>query len=90
LTAEQKAVIDEIAAVPQGRICGPYITLKRFPEFMNRVQKVNEYLRFYNMVGLRNSKFAVLIVVRHWDQSIEWAGRGRLGDNWVHTLVVKV
>lgn len=45
----------------------------RSPELMNRLQKVGEYLRFQNTVGLRNSEFAVLIVARHWSQPIEWA-----------------
>jgi 4-carboxymuconolactone decarboxylase len=73
MTAEQKAVMDEIAAGPRGRIGGPFIPLMRSPELMNRVQKVGEYLRFHNTVGLRNSEFAVLIVARHWGQPIEWA-----------------
>jgi 4-carboxymuconolactone decarboxylase len=65
--------MDEIAAGPRGRIGGPFIPLMRSPELMNRLQKVGEYLRFQNTVGLRNSEFAVLIVARHWSQPIEWA-----------------
>ena len=51
MTAMQKAVMDEIAAGPRGRIGGPFIPLMRSPELMNRVQKVGEYLRFHNTVG---------------------------------------
>jgi 4-carboxymuconolactone decarboxylase len=69
----QKAVMDEIAAGPRGPIGGPFIPLMRSPELMNRIQKVGEYLRFHNTMGLRNSEFAVLIVARHWGQPIEWA-----------------
>jgi len=73
MTAQQKAVMAEIAAGPRGPIGGPFIPLMRSPELMNRVQKVGEYLRFHNTVGLRNSEFAVLIVARHWGQPVEWA-----------------
>ena len=73
MSPEQKKVMDEIAAGPRGRIGGPFIPLMRSPELMNRLQKVGEYLRFQNTVGLRNSEFAVLIVARHWSQPIEWA-----------------
>jgi len=73
MSTEQKRVMDEIAAGPRGRIGGPFIPLMRSPELMNRIQKVGEYLRFHNTVGLRNSEFAVLIVARHWGQPIEWA-----------------
>ena len=73
MSPDQKSVMDEIAAGPRGRIGGPFIPLMRSPELMNRLQKVGEYLRFQNTVGLRNSEFAVLIVARHWSQPIEWA-----------------
>jgi 4-carboxymuconolactone decarboxylase len=73
LSQEKKKIMDEIAAGPRGRIGGPFIPLMRSPELMNRLQKVGEYLRFQNTVGLRNSEFAVLIVARHWSQPIEWA-----------------
>jgi len=73
MSQDQKRVMDEIAAGPRGRIGGPFIPLMRSPELMNRLQKVGEYLRFQNTVGLRNSEFAVLIVARHWSQPIEWA-----------------
>ncbi len=73
MSPDQKRVMDEIAAGPRGRIGGPFIPLMRSPELMNRLQKVGEYLRFQNTVGLRNSEFAVLIVARHWGQPIEWA-----------------
>jgi 4-carboxymuconolactone decarboxylase len=73
MSPNQKRVMDEIAAGPRGRIGGPFIPLMRSPELMNRLQKVGEYLRFQNTVGLRNSEFAVLIVARHWSQPIEWA-----------------
>ncbi len=73
MSTEQKRIMEEIAAGPRGRIGGPFIPLMRSPELMNRLQKVGEYLRFQNTVGLRNSEFAVLIVARHWSQPIEWA-----------------
>jgi 4-carboxymuconolactone decarboxylase len=73
MSPDQKRVMDEIAAGPRGRIGGPFIPLMRSPELMNRLQKVGEYLRFQNTVGMRNSEFAVLIVARHWSQPIEWA-----------------
>jgi hypothetical protein len=44
----------------------------RSPELMRRLQKVGEYLRYDNTVGLHNSEFAVLVVARHWSQPVEW------------------
>ena len=73
MSADQKRIMDEIAAGPRGRIGGPFISLMRSPELMDRLQKVGEYLRFQNAVGFRNSEFAVLIVARHFSQPVEWA-----------------
>ncbi|NBW78793.1 MAG: carboxymuconolactone decarboxylase family protein [Betaproteobacteria bacterium] len=73
MTPEQRRVMDELTSGPRGKIGGPFIPLVRSPELMSRLQKVGEYLRFHNTVGLRNSEFAVLVVARHWSQPIEWA-----------------
>ncbi len=73
MTPEQRAAMVELTSGPRGKIGGPFVPLVRSPELMSRLQKVGEYLRFQNTVGLRNSEFAVLIVARHWSQPIEWA-----------------
>jgi len=73
MTPEQRRVMDELTSGPRGKIGGPFIPLVRSPELMSRLQKVGEYLRYHNSVGLRNSEFAVLVVARHWSQPIEWA-----------------
>ena len=73
MTPEQCRVMDELTSGPRGKIGGPFIPLVRSPELMSRLQKVGEYLRYHNTVGLRNSEFAVLVVARHWSQPIEWA-----------------
>lgn len=73
MTPEQRRVMDELTSGPRGKIGGPFIPLVRSPELMSRLQKVGEYLRYQNTVGLRNSEFAVLVVARHWSQPIEWA-----------------
>ena len=73
MTPEQRAAMVELTSGPRGKIGGPFVPLVRSPELMSRLQKVGEYLRFHNTVGLRNSEFAVLVVARHWSQPVEWA-----------------
>jgi 4-carboxymuconolactone decarboxylase len=73
MTPEQQAAMKELTSGPRGKIGGPFVPLVRSPELMNRLQKVGEYLRYHNTIGLRNSEFAVLIVARHWSQPVEWA-----------------
>jgi 4-carboxymuconolactone decarboxylase len=71
-TPQQRAAMEEISRGPRGKIGGPFIPMMRSPKLMDRLQKVGEYLRFENTVGLRNSEFAVLVVARHWSNPIEW------------------
>lgn len=71
-SAAQRATMAEITSGPRGKIGGPFIPMMRSPELMARLQKVGEYLRYHNTVGMRNSEFAVLVVARHWSNPIEW------------------
>jgi len=72
MTDAQRAAVDELISGPRGKLSGPFVPLMRSPELMRRLQKVGEYLRYDNTVGLHNSEFAVLLVARHWSQSVEW------------------
>jgi 4-carboxymuconolactone decarboxylase len=72
MTDAQRTAVDELINGPRGKLSGPFVPLMRSPELMRRLQKVGEYLRYDNSVGLRNSEFAVLVVARHWSQPVEW------------------
>ena len=72
MTDAQRAAVDELVSGPRGKLSGPFVPLMRSPELMRRLQKVGEYLRYDNTVGLHNSEFAVLVVARHWSQPVEW------------------
>ncbi len=54
-------------------VFGPFAPLLRSPELMLRVQKVGEYCRYQNSLGLRLSEFIILLVARRHDQALEWA-----------------
>lgn len=72
MTEAQRAAVDELISGPRGRLSGPFVPLLRSPELLRRLQKVGEYLRYDNSVGLHISEFAVLVVARHWSQPVEW------------------
>lgn len=72
MTAAQKKAAAEIAAGPRGEVKGPFVALLRSPEFMSRVQKVGEYLRFICPLDKRINEFAAIIAARHWNQQFEW------------------
>src|SRR6266404_9251355 len=61
MTAAQKKASAEIAAGPRGEVKGPFVALLRSPEFMSRVQKVGEYIRFICPLDKRINEFAAII-----------------------------
>jgi 4-carboxymuconolactone decarboxylase len=72
MTPAQKKAAEEIMAGPRGEVKGPFVALIRSPEFMNRVQKVGEYIRFICPLDKRLNEFAAIIGARHWGQQFEW------------------
>ena len=72
MTEAQKKAAAEITAGPRGEVKGPFVALLRSPEFMNRVQKVGEYIRFICPLDKRINEFAAIIAARHWNQQFEW------------------
>jgi 4-carboxymuconolactone decarboxylase len=72
LTPEQQKAVSDIVAGPRGSLVGPFIPLLRSPDFMNRLQKTGEYLRFNSAFEQRLSELAILITARVWSQNFEW------------------
>lgn len=77
--AQKKAAAD-IVSGPRGHLVGPFIPLLRSPEFMNRLQKTGEYLRFNSALAPRLSELAILMTARHWSQDFEWHHHRRLAE----------
>jgi 4-carboxymuconolactone decarboxylase len=69
--AQKKAAADVIAG-PRGQLGGPFIPLLRSPEFMGRLQKTGEYLRYNSKLGPRLNEFVILATARIWTQQYEW------------------
>ncbi len=72
MTDAQKKVVADIVAGPRGHLVGPFIPLLRSPDFMSRLQKTGEYLRYNSAFEARLSEMAILITARLWSQNFEW------------------
>jgi 4-carboxymuconolactone decarboxylase len=71
-TDAQKKAAEEITSGPRKELVGPFIPLLRSPEFMSRLQRVGEYLRFQTKLGSSISEFIILLIARQWTQQFEW------------------
>ena len=72
MTAAQKQAAAALAAGPRGDVKGPFVALLRSPEFMDRVQRVGEYVRFRCPLDKRINEMAAAMTARHWTQQFEW------------------
>ena len=71
-TAAQRAAARELAATPRGSVIGPFVPALRSPEFMRRLQRLGEYLRYHSALGPRLTELAILLTARAWTQQVEW------------------
>lgn len=72
MSEAQKKAVAEIVSGPRGALIGPFVPLMRSPDFMNRLQKTGEYLRYNSAFEPRLSEMAILITARLWSQNFEW------------------
>ena len=72
-TDEQRIEAEAVISGPRGALIAPFVPLLRSPELMGHAQRMGEYLRYRNALGLRLSELAILIVARAWSQQVEWA-----------------
>jgi 4-carboxymuconolactone decarboxylase len=71
-TDAQRKAAEEITSGPRKDLVGPFIPLLRSPEYMSRLQRVGEYLRFNTKLGSNISEFIILLIARRWTQQFEW------------------
>ena len=71
-TDAQRKSAEEITSGPRKDLVGPFIPLLRSPEYMSRLQRVGEYLRYKTNLGSNISEFIILMIARHWTQQFEW------------------
>lgn len=72
LTDAQAAAARELAAGPRGELSGPFVPALRSPEFMRRLQKLGEYLRYEQQIEPRLRELVILLTAREWTQHFEW------------------
>ena len=77
MTPAQKQAATALAAGPRGEVKGPFVALMRSPDFMDRVQRVGEYVRFRCPLDKRINEMAAAITARHWTQQFEWWAHAR-------------
>lgn len=78
MTKEQRAVYEEIASGPHGRVVGPYPAWLQSPELARRARALSEFIRFKGSLPRRLSELAILVTGRYWKAEFEFHAHARL------------
>ncbi|MGH6953689.1 MAG: carboxymuconolactone decarboxylase family protein [Alphaproteobacteria bacterium] len=73
MTADQRRVHEAILAGPRGNVAAPFRILLGSPELADRVQRLEEFLRYRSSLAPRLSELAILATAHHWNAPFEWA-----------------
>jgi 4-carboxymuconolactone decarboxylase len=72
MTPVQREAAREIVAGRRGDLYGPFVPALRSPEFLRRLQRLGEYLRYDLALPPRLRELAILLTAREWSQEFEW------------------
>jgi 4-carboxymuconolactone decarboxylase len=72
MTPAQRVAAQEIVAGPRGNLYGPFVPALRSPEFLRRLQRLGEYLRYEVALPPRLREMAIILTAREWTQDFEW------------------
>jgi len=72
MTDAQRAAAAEVVAGRRGALVGPFVPALRSPEFMRRLQRLGEYLRYEPALPPRLREMVILLTARRWTQQFEW------------------
>ncbi len=72
LTAAQRGAAEALVRGRRGALFGPFVAMLRSPEFLDRAQKLGEYLRYESALPARLRELAILLTARQFRQAYEW------------------
>ena len=72
MTPAQREAAQEIASGRRGDLYGPFVPALRSPEFLRRLQRLGEYLRYDCALPPALREMAILLTARKWTQHFEW------------------
>ena len=72
MTPVQREAAQEIVAGRRGDLYGPFVPALRSPEFLRRLQRLGEYLRYDAALPPRLREMAIILTAREWSQEFEW------------------
>jgi 4-carboxymuconolactone decarboxylase len=80
MNAAQRAAYDGTVAGKRGRMAPPHMVWLHSPEFLDRAQRVGEFIRFDTCLPAPLLEMAILITGRHFGSHYEWYAHRKLAE----------
>lgn len=78
MSAEQRALHDDVVSGPRGRMVGPLRAAIHSPEMAVLWSDFGEFVRYRTSIPHHLSELAIIVTARRWNSEVEW---------WVHHQV---
>jgi len=72
LTSDQAGAVAQLVEARGYGPQGPWISLLRSPEVLNRARAMGDYMRYNTSLTPRLSEFVILMTASEWGQTYEW------------------
>lgn len=77
MTAEQRALYEEVVSGPRGQLIGPLRAAIHSPELAVLWSRFGEFLRFRTCLPAALKELAILVTARRWNSQVEWWAHAR-------------
>lgn len=72
MSAEQRAVYNEIVSGRRGRLVGPLRAVIHSPDLAARWSRLGEYLRYSTLLPPKLNELAIIVTGRRWNSQVEF------------------
>jgi 4-carboxymuconolactone decarboxylase len=78
MSAEQKALVDDVLSGERGTLNGPFNVTLRSPVMGDKAQKLGAELRFHSSLPNKLVEMAILMTARFWTSQYEWSAHRKI------------
>lgn len=81
MSADQRAVYDDVVGGRRGRMVGPLRAVIHSPELADKWQKLGELVRYRTVLPEDLKELAIIACGRRWNSDVEWAVHSRIATD---------
>jgi 4-carboxymuconolactone decarboxylase len=80
LTPAQRKAVKALLSGSRRSVRGAFVPMLRSPSLVEKVQRLEQYLRYRSVIPRKLRELAILATTRHWQQAYEWHEHARIAS----------